>query len=365
MSDSNLRTAWLADEIRAQVACGLHYPADEADTRRLLALRDLAATLLATVEKRDEGTLRTSFSRDQGLRTPLVAIALGHGDTWRATYLRGDHLLGDVLDRLESHGTRINRERLRVVDSHNLSLAIPHTYILAYQADPSDTWPSMEVNERLSETLGEQIDSDRLNELGAQLPENVSLETATVLRQIHQLTATAARESTDRHNQHRFAYLRRATASYEVGAEPQARLDAGALNVATPTTGSEAALLRGDRILLMKRSDTGQWAIPGGASEVGESSAATAIREMREETGLDVTVDSLHSVLDNREVCQGPTAIHLIAIWLVTLKNQAQEPTRTAEATDFGWFNASQIDDVDMFDGHRFKAKAVLDGGQP
>src|SRR5947209_8024992 len=42
------------------------------------------------------------------------------------------------------------------------------------------------------------------------------------------------------------------------------------------------------RILLHRRSDNELWALPGGAMEVGESIAETAVRETKEETGLDV-----------------------------------------------------------------------------
>ncbi|WP_262283277.1 NUDIX domain-containing protein [Micromonospora sp. MA102] len=40
------------------------------------------------------------------------------------------------------------------------------------------------------------------------------------------------------------------------------------------------------RVLLIRRSDNGQWALPAGAMELGESIADCAVREVREETGL-------------------------------------------------------------------------------
>lgn len=45
------------------------------------------------------------------------------------------------------------------------------------------------------------------------------------------------------------------------------------------------------RVLLTERSDTGQWCLPGGSAEPGQTFAATAAQETREETGL--TVDPL------------------------------------------------------------------------
>jgi len=45
---------------------------------------------------------------------------------------------------------------------------------------------------------------------------------------------------------------------------------------------------RRGRLLLQQRSDGGQWGLPGGSVEIGESVAAAVVREVREETGLTV-----------------------------------------------------------------------------
>lgn len=50
------------------------------------------------------------------------------------------------------------------------------------------------------------------------------------------------------------------------------------------------------RILLQRRSDNGRWGLPGGGVEIGESLASAAVREVREETGLDVEVTRLIGV---------------------------------------------------------------------
>ncbi|MFE7837844.1 NUDIX domain-containing protein [Streptomyces sp. NPDC057474] len=47
------------------------------------------------------------------------------------------------------------------------------------------------------------------------------------------------------------------------------------------------------RILLQKRSDSGLWALPGGGMEMTDSLPGTAVREVKEETGLDVEITGL------------------------------------------------------------------------
>ena len=60
-----------------------------------------------------------------------------------------------------------------------------------------------------------------------------------------------------------------------------------------PIVGVGAVIVDGDRVLLVKRAHEplkGEWSLPGGAVEVGESLEAALVREVREETCLDVTV---------------------------------------------------------------------------
>lgn len=47
------------------------------------------------------------------------------------------------------------------------------------------------------------------------------------------------------------------------------------------------------RIVLQRRRDNDMWALPGGGMEFGESIAECAIRETREETGLDVKITGI------------------------------------------------------------------------
>lgn len=59
---------------------------------------------------------------------------------------------------------------------------------------------------------------------------------------------------------------------------------------------SAVILDRRRRLLLQQRSDGGQWGLPGGSVEIGESVAGAVAREVREETGLIVAVRRLVGV---------------------------------------------------------------------
>ncbi|MEU6364829.1 NUDIX domain-containing protein [Streptomyces sp. NPDC046931] len=50
------------------------------------------------------------------------------------------------------------------------------------------------------------------------------------------------------------------------------------------------------RVLLIQRSDNGRWALPGGGHDIGETIGDTVVREVREETGIEVEVVGLSGI---------------------------------------------------------------------
>ncbi|GAB3800657.1 NUDIX domain-containing protein [Micromonospora zhanjiangensis] len=57
------------------------------------------------------------------------------------------------------------------------------------------------------------------------------------------------------------------------------------------------------RILIQKRVDSGNWSLPGGTMEIGETLAGAVVRETREETGLDIEITGILGIFtDPRHV---------------------------------------------------------------
>ncbi|SNY89112.1 ADP-ribose pyrophosphatase YjhB, NUDIX family [Nocardia amikacinitolerans] len=54
-------------------------------------------------------------------------------------------------------------------------------------------------------------------------------------------------------------------------------------------------------ILLQRRSDSGNWSLPGGTMEIGETLEQCVIRETREETGLDTEITGLLGIYTDPE----------------------------------------------------------------
>ena len=71
--------------------------------------------------------------------------------------------------------------------------------------------------------------------------------------------------------------------------------DAPAANSIVPSVNVAVTNDAGE-LLLIRRTDNGNWALPGGAVDLGESLAQAAVRETREESGIDCEITGLSGI---------------------------------------------------------------------
>jgi len=92
--------------------------------------------------------------------------------------------------------------------------------------------------------------------------------------------------------------------------------------------------------LLVRRRDNGLWAMAGGWADIGDSPAAMAAREVREETGTEVRVERLLGLYDSRS--RGFAHAHHIYHLVFLARWIGGEPVVTPETQDVGWFGPGE-----------------------
>lgn len=99
-------------------------------------------------------------------------------------------------------------------------------------------------------------------------------------------------------------------------------------------------------VLLIRREDTHQWALPGGHVEPGETAHAALVRELREETGVDLA-DTVDPVVLARTLVDDPRATDESWIATTVALYRVAAPLATtagSDALDVGWWPCDSID---------------------
>lgn len=123
-----------------------------------------------------------------------------------------------------------------------------------------------------------------------------------------------------------------------------------------PVVGVGAIILEGGKILLEKRKSTpgeGKWAVPGGLIELGETVEQAVIREVKEETGLDVASPLLVDVVDYISLDEkGAVKYHFIILdYLVAVKGG--ELKAASDAAELRWVPISEVERYDLTESFR------------
>jgi 8-oxo-dGTP pyrophosphatase MutT (NUDIX family) len=127
--------------------------------------------------------------------------------------------------------------------------------------------------------------------------------------------------------------------------------------------GVSAIILTAEGLLLQRRSDNGLWGLPGGSVEPGESVTQAVVREVREETGLEVVplrLIGVYSAPEHGQIVTYPdgNVIHYISSSF-ECRVVAGALALNHESLELGWFDPERLP-AEMVPMHRVRIVDAL-----
>ncbi|MER5734343.1 NUDIX domain-containing protein [Streptomyces sp. NPDC002262] len=117
------------------------------------------------------------------------------------------------------------------------------------------------------------------------------------------------------------------------------------------------------RLLLIHKTDNDLWALPGGGHDIGERIGDTAVREVREETGIEVEVDNIVGLYTDPD--------HVLAYDDGEVRQQFSICFRarpvggslrtSSESKEVRWVNPADLDDLDIHPSMKLRIRHGLD----
>lgn len=117
-------------------------------------------------------------------------------------------------------------------------------------------------------------------------------------------------------------------------------------------------------ILLVETRRDGQWVFPGGQVEVGENLIDGVIREVKEESGIDVTVSHLVGVFSNTATYEGHSGVKIVPTKVMfdfVCKPVGGELMTSDETSDSRWVSRDEVLNMIEAPALRARYQAYLD----
>jgi ADP-ribose pyrophosphatase YjhB (NUDIX family) len=116
------------------------------------------------------------------------------------------------------------------------------------------------------------------------------------------------------------------------------------------------------RILVQRRADSGNWALPGGAMELGESLTGSVVREVKEETGYDIEVTGMVGTYTDPKhiIAYSDGEVRRQFNICYTARITGGTLTISTESTDIRFAGPAQLDDLPMHPTQRLRIRHYL-----
>jgi ADP-ribose pyrophosphatase YjhB (NUDIX family) len=116
------------------------------------------------------------------------------------------------------------------------------------------------------------------------------------------------------------------------------------------------------RILMIRRTDNDKYAIPGGQQEAGETLAQTAVREVKEETGVDIDVVELIGLYSNPDhvIAYDDGEVRQEFSICFRAKPISGETRTSNESKEVVWVDQKRLDSLDIHPSIRLRISHAL-----
>lgn len=122
------------------------------------------------------------------------------------------------------------------------------------------------------------------------------------------------------------------------------------------------------QVLLIRRTDNGNWSLPGGKIDLGESLTQAAIRETLEETGVTCEITGIAGIYTNpKHLIEYTSNGEVRQEFTIVLTGRpiSGKPTTSDESSHVEWANYDSLDQRPMHDSMRARLAHAMSGQPP
>jgi ADP-ribose pyrophosphatase YjhB (NUDIX family) len=122
-----------------------------------------------------------------------------------------------------------------------------------------------------------------------------------------------------------------------------------------------------ERLLMIRRTDSGLFALPGGRHELGETMTETAIRETLEETGVTIGIIGLIGIYSNPHHLLEFSDGEVRQEFSICFRGRAIEgtPRSSDESTDVDWISRQRIPELNIHPSILLRIEHGYAAGEP
>jgi 8-oxo-dGTP pyrophosphatase MutT (NUDIX family) len=111
------------------------------------------------------------------------------------------------------------------------------------------------------------------------------------------------------------------------------------------------------RVLMQQRADSGNWSLPGGVMELGETIGQAVVREVREETGLDVELTGILGIFTDpgHIIAYADGEVRQEFVVTFTARVVGGRLRGSDESTEVRWVDPAEFDALPMHESVRLR----------